>query len=249
MFEQKPETLREKVRLLATESVNKSDPTGWFDVLYSQAEGDATQVPWARMTTHPHLQDWLDKYPPVGNGNTALVIGCGLGDDAEALSKYGFQVTGFDISPTAIAWCLQRFPNSSVTYQVADLFNLDQNWVGAVEGAGFDMKHPVSSQRSSLNPPLHFDLVYECRNIQALPLNVRAEAIKCVGKLVAPGGKLLVITRFQDNDTPPDGPPWPLSEKELAQFQQLGLQEVKRDVFFEGENNEVKQVRIEYLNG
>ncbi|MBR8826385.1 MAG: class I SAM-dependent methyltransferase [Gomphosphaeria aponina SAG 52.96 = DSM 107014] len=225
MFEQQPETLREKVKLLATESVSKSDPSGWFDVLYAQANGDATQVPWARMTTHPYLQDWLDKYPPAGEGKSALVIGCGLGDDAEALATCGFEVTGFDISPKAIAWCNQRFPNSRVTYQVADLFALDQNWVGA------------------------FDLVYECRNIQALPLNVRAEAIKCVGELVAAGGKLLVVTRFRDTDTPPDGPPWPLSETELAQFQQLGLQEIKRDTFFEGENNEVKQVRVEYVKG
>ena len=103
MFEQQPEAIQQKVKTLANESQN-SDPTEWFEILYSEAEGDATQIPWARLTTHPHLQDWLNLSHPQGEGRTALVIGCGLGDDGEALAKLGFQVTAFDISSTAIGW-------------------------------------------------------------------------------------------------------------------------------------------------
>ena len=223
MFEQQPEALREKVKLLATESLQNSDPTGWFEVLYSEADGDSSQVPWARLTVHHSLQDWLDTYAIQGDGRSALVIGCGLGDDAEALSARGFQVTAFDISPTAIAWCKQRFPNSQVNYQVADLLALDPQWHRA------------------------FDFVLESRNIQALPLNVRGEAIASVASVLAEGGRLLTITRFRDNETEPDGPPWSLSDSELAQFQQLGLQEVRRDPFAEGDQDAVKHLRIEYI--
>jgi 2-polyprenyl-3-methyl-5-hydroxy-6-metoxy-1,4-benzoquinol methylase len=222
MFEQQPEELRQKVKSLATEALNKSDPSGWFDRLYSQANGNPQQVPWARLQPHPYFQDWLDKNKPQGNNRSALVIGCGLGDDAEALAELGFNVTAFDISPTAIAWCQQRFPNSPVTYIVADLFALDPSW-----------RH-------------QFDLVLECRNIQSLPLNVRSTVIDAIASLVATEGTLLVITRFRQTEAEPDGPPWALSERELAQFQDLGLEEVHRDTFIEAENPSVEQLRIKY---
>ena len=154
---------------------------------------------------------------------TALVIGCGLGDDAEALAKLGFQVTAFDISTTAIAWCHERFPNSSVNYLVADLLTLDTQW------------------------HRKFDLVLELRTIQALPVEMRSQVINCITPLVANRGTLLVITRIRDNDSIPDGPPWALSDKELTEFIQLGLQEVRRDLFLsEAGEKKIKQVRIEY---
>ncbi len=56
----------------------------------------------------------------------------------------------------------------------------------------------------------------------------------------------MVITRFREDNIEPDGPPWALSEQELFQFQKLGLTEVRRDVFVEGEDIIVTQVRIEY---
>ncbi|NES05827.1 MAG: class I SAM-dependent methyltransferase [Okeania sp. SIO2F4] len=222
MFEQLPEAIQQKVKKLATES-QKADPTGWFDVLYSEAEGDAAQIPWARLTTHPYLQEWLDFSQPQGEGRTALVIGCGLGDDAEGLAKLGFQVTAFDISTKAIAWCQERFPDSSVNYLVADLLALDSEW------------------------HRKFDLVIESRTIQALPVEMRSQVINCIAPLVANRGTLVVITRIRDNDSVPDGPPWPLSEKELAEFIELGLQEVRRDIFLsEAGEKTIKQVRIEY---
>lgn len=225
MFEQQPEAIQQKVKSLATQSLSQSDPSGWFDVLYAQADGDSSQVPWAKLTMHPYLQNWLDTYQVQGDGRSALVIGCGLGDDAQALQERGFQVTAFDISPTAIAWCRQRFPDSSVTYIVADLFALDPSWHRA------------------------FDLVFESRNIQALPLSVRSNVIEAIASLVAKEGTLLVITRHRDSDAEPEGPPWPVSDKELAQFQELGLREIRRDTFFEGDGNTVQQLRLEYRFG
>jgi 2-polyprenyl-3-methyl-5-hydroxy-6-metoxy-1,4-benzoquinol methylase len=223
MSEKQRESVRQKARKLATESLQKSEPSAWFDRLYTQANQDATQVPWAKLTAHPYLQHWLDSQQINGSGKSALVIGCGLGDDAEAFANLGFQVTAFDISPTAIAWAKQRFPNSSVNYLVADLLALDSDWNGA------------------------FDLVFECQTIQSLPLNLREKVMSAIAPLLAPGGTLLLIARQRDFDAEPDGPPWPLSEKEIAQFQDLGLSEISRDTFLEGDNNHLKQVRIEYL--
>ncbi|NES42852.1 class I SAM-dependent methyltransferase [Moorena sp. SIO2C4] len=222
MFEEQPQALQQKVKLLALESIRQDNPSQWFEVLYSEANGDSGQIPWARLTTHPYLQDWLERNTPQGSGRSALVVGCGLGDDAEALAQQGFQVTAFDISPTAIAWCQKRFPDSQVKYQVADLFALDPAW----------------HQK--------FDFVFECRNIQALPLNVRSTVMNAIAFLLAPGGTLLVITRFRDTDTEPDGPPWPLSDTELAYFKELGLQEIGRDTVPESEDDPIQRLRIEY---
>lgn len=222
MFEQQPQNLQLYVKQLATEALEKDQPSAWFEVLYTEAQGDVTQIPWAKLAPHPYLQEWLAHHQPFARGQKALVIGCGLGDDAEALAKLGFSVTAFDISSTAIAWCQQRFPGSSVNYVVADLFAVPAQW------------------------HLGFDFVFECRNIQALPLNVRTKVISSVASLVAVGGKLLLITRVRDKEVEPSGPPWPLSDLELKQFENLGLQQVQKAVYQESEQLNVKQVRIEY---
>ena len=227
MFEKQPQNLQpqnlqQRVKQLATEAIENSNPTAWFDVLYSQSRGDVTQIPWAKLTAHPLLQDWLTTNNPEGEGKSALVIGCGLGDDAQALATRGFQVTAFDISPTAINWCEQRFPNSCVNYVVADLLGLPSHWEQA------------------------FDLVLEIRNIQALPLNIRPTVITSVASVVAPAGTLILINRFRETEGEPDGPPWPLSSSELAQFVELGLQELSRVTFYEAERADIPQLRIEY---
>lgn len=215
-----PEQPRQKVQRLAAEAIARFDPSSWFEVMYAEAAGDPQQVPWARLTLHPALQQWLETTTPSGAGKSALVIGCGLGDDAEALSQLGFAVTAFDISPSAIAWCHKRFPNSSVKYLVADLFKPDPAWNQA------------------------FDLVVEIRNLQALPLAVRSQALAEIASAVAAGGTLFIVTRFRDTEAAPEGPPWPLSENELAQFQQLGLTEIERRAFAEGTPDPIPHLQI-----
>ncbi|MBW4564004.1 MAG: class I SAM-dependent methyltransferase [Mojavia pulchra JT2-VF2] len=222
MLEQQPENLQLLVKQLATEALQKSEPSAWFEVLYAEAKGDAAQVPWAKLTPHPYLQDWLTTHKLSAQGQKALVIGCGLGDDAEALAQRGFEVTAFDISSTAISWCQQRFPNSPVNYVIADLLAIPSEW------------------------HLAFDLVFECRNIQALPLSVRSSVISSVASVVASSGTLLVITRIRETEAEPSGPPWPLSNSELAQFENLGLHQVEHLLFLESEQIDVKHVRIEY---
>ncbi|MGD1910951.1 MAG: class I SAM-dependent methyltransferase [Rivularia sp. (in: cyanobacteria)] len=196
----------------------------WFDNIYLKAKGDSNQVPWANMTASAYLKDWLNQNPQFGKGLKikALVVGCGLGDDAEALAEKGFDVTAFDISPTAIDWCKQRFPGSSVNYVVADLFDVNDEWQG------------------------NFDFVFEARTIQSLPLKVRWQVMEAVAQLVAEGGTLLVVAVTRDTPEEPNGPPYPLSLEEIDNFQKLGLQEIRRDAFSEKNSRFPKRIRIEY---
>ncbi len=215
------EELRQRVQKLAQASQEKGDATSWFETLYQSAQGDTTQIPWAKLIPHPCLKNWLNSRR-IQSNQTALVIGCGLGDDAEALSQKGYAVTAFDISPTAIAWCRQRFPDSTVDYQVADLLDSAKNWAKK------------------------FDFVFECRTIQALPLTLREDVIRAIAALVSSQGILLLVTRIRDTEDPPSGPPWPLSEKELNQFTALGLEEKSRQPYLDPINGMIPQVCLEY---
>lgn len=207
---------------LAQEFIDNGDPLGWFEQLYATANGDPNTVPWARLTPHPDLLDWLDRQQIRGEGKPAIVVGCGLGDDAEELAKRGFEVTAFDISPTAIAWCQHRFPNSSVTYSVADLFATPEAW------------------------HRHYEFVLESYTIQAMPPELRAQAIPKIANLVADSGRLLVICRGREPEQPLTTVPFPLSKDELTEFQRAGLTEVGFDEVVAQENLLDRRFRILY---
>lgn len=224
----KPEATntREKITNLASKYISKNQPSGWFEELYALANNNPEQIPWATLESTPYLMEWLKQNQLTltrKNKPTAIVIGCGLGDDAEALEQAGFQVTAFDVSSTAIDWCQKRFPNSSVNYLTADIFQLPNNW------------------------QQQFDLVWECRTIQALPLDVRVEVITNVVSLIKPRGKLLLMTNLRATEDHPLGPPWALSQGELKCFEQLGLEEINRlDSSFS--DKETSILFLEYIN-
>src|SRR5439155_3880919 len=103
---------RNHVRAMAREYLQRGDPAGWFEPLYAQAVAGSAQIPWNTFEPNPNLVSWLKREDVYGEGRSAIVVGCGVGEDSEALARAGFRVTGFDISPTAIEWCRRRFPQS-----------------------------------------------------------------------------------------------------------------------------------------
>lgn len=190
---------RQRVSGLAQQMLPRGDFSGFFDAVYATAEGDAGGVPWADLQPHPVALAWLDQQGVQGEKRSALVVGCGLGDDAEELAGRGFQVTAFDVSPNAIAWCKQRFPASPVDYLVADLLDAPARWHQA------------------------FDFVLEVYTLQALPRRLRTRVIASVAQFVAPGGQLLVVCRGRDPQDDPGTMPWPLTRDELDHFERVGL--------------------------
>ena len=170
-----------------------------FDEYYAAAAGDASAIPWAHLNPHRLLVEWLDGDEAPRAPARTLVIASGLGDDAEELTRRGHDVTAFDASPTAIAWCRRRFPASSVDYRVADLFALPPEWHRA------------------------FHLVVENRTIQSLPPPRHATTIDAIAETVAPGGVVVAIAHGRGDDEPAESRPWPLSRRELDRFAALGL--------------------------
>ncbi|SRR6266571_7233486 len=107
-------------RQLAADSIASGDAVGWFETLYAAAEQGAATVPWADLAPNPRLVRALCD---VSSGGRAVVIGCGLGDDAEHVASLGFTTVAFDVSPTAIVGARRRFPRSTVEYVTADLLS------------------------------------------------------------------------------------------------------------------------------
>ncbi|MCZ6834417.1 MAG: methyltransferase domain-containing protein [Planctomycetota bacterium] len=171
-----------------------------FESIYTQAEGDRARVPWDDGQPSPALINWLNAIAPsiVRCGARVVVPGCGLGDDAVGLLHRGYEVTAFDLSPTAIEWARRDDPLNERCYHVADLFETPSRW-----------KH-------------RFDLVVEINTIQSLPPSMRESTLGALKELMSPHGHLLVICRgLDETEECPEGPPWPLRESELLKAASL----------------------------
>jgi SAM-dependent methyltransferase len=180
---------------------DRGDPYGWCDSVYRGADGDYSRVFWADLAPNPYLLAWLEEHQTENRGLRAVTVGCGLGDDAEALATRGYRVTAFDISPTAIEMCRQRYPHSTVDYRVADLFSCPPEWTRG------------------------FDLVFECNTIQIMPGDYRVRALEAIAGMVAPGGTALISCRSRESGKQLDDFPLPLDRTEMAGFVHAGLNE------------------------
>ena len=185
-------------RQLAAGSIASGDDTGWFETLYAAAGQGTATVPWADLAPNPRLVRVLADHDGCGR---AVVIGCGLGDDAEHVASLGFATVAFDVSPTAVDAARRRFPRSAVEYVTADLLSPPQSWAGA------------------------FDLVVEVFTLQVLTGAARRTAFARTAQLVAPGGRLLVIAGARGDHDDPGQMPWPLTRAEIGSFRAHGLTE------------------------
>lgn len=205
-FNARQEAMKSKVNEMDKGSLHSlPEREKFFQDVYNNAEGDAAAVPWADLAAKERLATWLEENPD--HEGRAIDIGCGLGDNAEALAEAWYETIGFDFSSKAISWAKERFPESDVTYRQMDLFDLPQEWLGA------------------------FDLVHECYTLQSIPPETLEKSIPAVSSLVAPNGILLVYTRIRDDGAQADGPPWPLEENKVVSFADYGLELVSRDDF------------------
>lgn len=174
----------------------------FFESMYENADhDDLSTIPWATLAPNVYLEKHLSLHDLVSN-KKALVIGCGLGDDALILEKHGYDVEALDISPSAIALAKKRHPDSKVDFHVGDIYNMPESSVGK------------------------YDFVYEGLTIQSLPPAHREKLVGIIVSLVADEGELLVYANTQDDEDSYGGPPWPLYDDEFSLFEKEGLEEI-----------------------
>ncbi|HMN97510.1 MAG TPA: methyltransferase domain-containing protein [Phycisphaerales bacterium] len=206
-----------------TESVARYEDR--FESMYAEAEasGDRTLIPWDHDRPNPLLVQWLDHDAAgvVRCGARVAVVGCGLGHDARELIRRGFEVTAFDISPTAIQWAKRIDPEAAESFFRADLFAPPPRWVH------------------------RFDLVVEVHTLQALPPETRSTTMSALARITAMNAALLVICRATDVPARhEEGPPWPLTPDELLGLASgAGLRAATFDVVDRAEGSAHSRIR------
>ncbi len=188
--------------------------SAWFDALYQKNKSTHENIPWARQAVNPLLQTYLDE--EINHNGTALVIGCGLGDDARALELAGYEVTAIDVSQTALDLAKERFAGSSIKFIKQDIFEYTQT----------------------------FDFVFEALTVQSLPIEFRHKMIKAVAGTVAQGGRLLLVAHKKEEAF--DGPPWPLTQEEVELFKTCGLTELSHELHTEDSKISNTRFRVLY---
>jgi hypothetical protein len=170
---------------------------------------------------------WLNREAPglVRPGASAVVVGCGLGDDIKDLSDRGYETVAFDVSPTAVQWARTRHPTLADHFMVADLFAPPS---GLVRRA---------------------DLVVEINTIQSFHPSLRERAAGAIAGLARPRGTILVICRGRDEADPmPETPPFPLMRREIESlFGACGWSPIREmDDFMDAENPPKRRLRAAF---
>ncbi|HSR74519.1 MAG TPA: class I SAM-dependent methyltransferase [Sulfurovum sp.] len=192
--------------------------SAWFDELYKEHKESHENIPWARLSVNPLLQVYLDENRP--HTGKALVIGCGLGDDAVALEAAGYEVTAIDVSQAALDIAKERFPDSKVRFEKQDIFDMPEKYKG------------------------YFDFVFEALTIQSLPVEFREKMIEAVADTVGEEGRLLLIAHKREAQF--DGPPWPLEPHEVDLFKSHGMRELSHELHTEASKISSTRFRVLY---
>lgn len=167
-------------------------PSAW-EARYASGE-----TRWDRGMPAPPFVDLLASgaAPPPGR---LAVLGCGRGHDALLFARHGFRVTGFDFAPSAIrtARALAAVAGLDARFEERDIFTLPGEHAGA------------------------FDAVLEYTCFCAIVPARRADYVRAVDGLLAPGGFLVALFYpFEKTGTGPDapdgGPPFLVTDADVA---------------------------------
>lgn len=194
--------------------------SAWFNDLYEKHKDNHENIPWARQAVNPLLESYLEDETQTHKGK-ALVIGCGLGDDAHALEIAGYDVLAIDVSEVALELAQKRSKDSTIRYEKQDIFDMPDKYKG------------------------YFDFVFEALTIQSLPIEFREKMIKAISETLAPKAKLLVVAHERKRDV--SGPPWPLTQEEIDLFKVAeDLKELSLEIHSEGSAVSPKKFRALY---
>ncbi|MCS7090685.1 MAG: methyltransferase domain-containing protein [Verrucomicrobiota bacterium] len=148
---------------------------------------------WDKGEPAPGLVDFLQTHPELPKGRV-LVPGCGTGHDLLPWARAGFDVTGLDFAPSAVARAQQRLQQAGCSGQVLCL-----NFLRA-------------------NPVQLFDWVFEHTLYCAIRPDDRSLYFQAVLRWLKPHGYFLAIHYLIPNDGPE--PPYGTTVEEvLSRFQ------------------------------
>lgn len=160
------------------------------DVDFWSARYETQNTPWDLSGPSPHFVALLNDKPSFLTPGKMAVLGSGRGHDAAYFADAGFEVTGFDYAPQAVAMATKLY-GGKVQFKVADIFDL------ASPG------NPDAGQ---------FDYVLEHTCFCAIDPERRTAYARSVETLLKPDGYLIGILWEHSNT---DGPPFSTSKAEI----------------------------------
>lgn len=154
-----------------------------------QEKFETQQTGWDRGEASPQLMQWLQEGVLTPSGIRRVAVpGCGKGWEVAALSTAGFDVTGLDYTPAAVAEAQQRLQAAGLSAQV------------------------VQADVLSYAPEQPFDAVYEQTCLCALTPDAWVSYSQQLARWIRPGGRLFAL--FMQVDRPGrqqglvEGPPF-----------------------------------------
>lgn len=196
-----------------------------WDELYREGT-----TPWDKGRPAPPLLEWLGRHPGMISGSV-LVPGCGLGHDARAIAALPevSEVTGLDLSPTAVATAREFAAVGAEHFEQGNLFALPPEHLG------------------------RYDWIWEHTCFCAIDPGLRDAYVAAVHTALKPGSHLLGAFYFDpyDDEHPPGGgPPHGCSTGELAErFEKSGrfriLETTTPDSAFPGREGRERLVLME----
>jgi SAM-dependent methyltransferase len=146
-----------------------------------EARYQSGNMPWEKGEASPGLVDFLAANPGLARG-TVCVPGCGTGHDARVWSRAGFEVTGYDLAPSAVRLARERTAAAGLKAQFAQGdFPADE-------------------------PPRQFDWLFEHTLFCAIDPAGRERYVSAALRWLKPGGNYLAVNyMIPDKDGPPFG--------------------------------------------
>lgn len=148
------------------------------------------ETPWDCGQPCGELVRVIDEYA-ISPGRVCE-LGCGTGTDAVYLARRGFDVVGVDLSPTAIAAANRRAADAGVEARFisGDVLNLP------------DLGAP-------------FPFIYDRGCYHVVRQIDEAGIVGVMHRLLAPGGRLLMLCGNANEESPPEQGPPRVSEREI----------------------------------
>jgi len=138
-------------------------------------------MPWEKGEASPGLVDFLAGHPKLPRGSVC-VPGCGTGHDVRAWAAAGFDVSGFDLAPSAIRLGEER-----------------------TRAAGLQAEFRLGNFLTDA-PPTPFDWVFEHTLFCAIQPRERDDYVRAVLRWLKPNGQYLAVNYLiPDEDGPPFG--------------------------------------------
>ena len=160
-------------------------------------------TPWELQQPTPAFVSFLDSSQSPQPGKAA-VLGCGTGNDALWFVKKGFEVTGFDFAPAAVAIARDRAREMQIEVQFLqrDIFALGEEFSG------------------------QFDYVIEHTCFCAILPEQRDRYVEIARSLLKPQGFLLGVFFTHSR---PGGPPFGATSEEIYNYFQPSFQVISLD--------------------